>query len=103
MSLISDVREITENINKLHIEDPKISDYWQELTLLLTKDENETLSLLSTIENADIVEDISSVFDDVSFELQSEAFIKCITQLDNQFPEKNLGNAVEAAKNNMMD
>ena len=46
MTLLEEVAKITEKIELLHINDPKIMDYWDEMASLLITSEAETIKLL---------------------------------------------------------
>ncbi|MET1255835.1 hypothetical protein [Aliikangiella maris] len=103
MSLISEIKVIVEQVNKLHPEDPKVYEYWEKLTELLSKDECSTISLLNDLDDSEIVEDLSSVFDDVSKNLQSNDFILCIESLEKRYPDLMLEHMVQAAKDALID
>jgi len=103
MNLLSEVKALVKQVNDLHPEDPKVYEYWDKLTELLSKDENSTISLLSGLDDGDIVEDLSSVFDDISRNLQSREFILCIQTLDKRFPNLMLEHMVQAAKDALIE
>ena len=98
MSLFSEVKGLVEQVNELHPEDPKVYEYWDKLAELLSKDESSTISLLNDLDDGSIVEDLSSVFDDISRNLQSKDFIKCIDSLEKRYPDLMLEHMVQAAK-----
>ncbi|WP_141215576.1 hypothetical protein [Hahella sp. CCB-MM4] len=101
MTLKQKIDGIIRNINVLHKEDPKIYEYWDQLTECLIEDRNETLSFIKAIDNEEVAEDLSTVFDDVALTLQDERFIAAIEELSDKFPEANLSHMVNAAKNNI--
>lgn len=97
-----DEKEILSTINKietLHINDPHIYDYWEELTTLLTKDETATINYLNNCQNPDIIDHISAVFEDISIVFQSNRFIQCLESLPEKFPHLHLHAMILAAKN----
>ncbi|WLQ16696.1 hypothetical protein O5O45_12285 [Hahella aquimaris] len=103
MSLLAEVKSLVVEVNKLHPEDPKVYEYWEKLTELLSKDESSTLSLFNDLDDSDIVEDLSSVFDDVSRNLQSKDFILCIESLERRYPDLMLEHMIQAAKDALID
>jgi len=103
MSILSEVQILTKEINKLHPEDPKIYEYWEKLTVLLSMDESSTISLLNELDDSNIVEDLSSVFDDVSRNLQSKDFIFCIETLENRYPNLMLKHIIQSAKDALIE
>lgn len=102
-TLKDQVNAIIKKIRALHLEDPKISDYWDEMSGLLTKDENATIEFLMSCNDAHTIDDISSSFMDISHKLQSQKFIACLDVLEKKFPEILLKHMVAAAKAYMRD
>lgn len=98
MTLKTEVYSIIDKIKALHPEDPKINDYWDELTEVLSADEQATINFLYSLEDKEAVNHISSVFHDVAYRLQSPAFIKCIESLIPKFPDLILVHMVNWAK-----
>src|SRR5687767_5554759 len=103
MSLAADVYSIVRRIEALHLEDPGIVTYWNELTELLSANEVATIEFLSSLDDEDAVARISSVFDDVAAKLQSQAFIDCIESMVPRFPNLLLRHRVDAARSMMLD
>lgn len=103
MNLLPEVIALVEQVNKLHSEDPKVYEYWDKLTVLLSRDERSTIKLLNCLGDSNILEDLSSVFDDVSRNLQSTDFISCIESLEKRYPELMLEHMVQAAKDALID
>lgn len=103
MSLQTSITLIVKKINGLHPEDPKVYECWGELTELLSRDESSTISLLNGLNDVDVIEDLSSVFDDVAKNLQSKEFIVCIESLQKKHPDLMLEHMVQAAKDTLID
>lgn len=95
--LAEQVSSILSKRKTLHPNDPTVEQYWQELTVLLSKDENATIALLDQ-STADDISWLSEVFEDVSEQLQSKSFIHCIEKLSSKFPELELDEFIEEAK-----
>jgi hypothetical protein len=72
-----------------HPDDPRIYDCWKALVEILVKDEDETIWYISNCD-ADRIEYISEVFDDISEKLQSIKFIECIEQVAIKYPDINM-------------
>jgi hypothetical protein len=103
MSLLSEIKAVVMQVNELHHEDPNVYEYWEKLTELLSRDESSTISMLNDLDDSDVVEDLSSVFDDVSRNLQSKDFILCIESLEIRYPDLMLEHMVQAAKDALID
>jgi len=98
LDLLPKVEEICKKINALHLNDPKIMQYWDELTCVLTEDEKETLFLLENLNDKELIEDISSVFGEISRKLRSMKFVSCVEAMRDRYPELMLEHMVEDAK-----
>lgn len=101
MKLKKQIKDVILKINSLHPEDPKVYEYWEQMTAYLVRNTEATITLIDSINDQVFAEDLSSVFDDVATTLQSEDFIKSIERLSERCPEANLSNMINAAKNNM--
>jgi len=89
-------------IEKLHPEDDyALYKLWDELTELLSVSEKETISFLRNCKDKNIIETVSSVFEDVAFKLQSKKYIEFLEYLEKNNP--NLKQRVKAAKDAMLD
>lgn len=99
MDLLNQVEFVINKIKKLDINDSKVYDYWNELTMILAKNEEATLKFLRETNNESIIDNLSSVFADVSNELKSHNFIIVLDELEKKFPHLLLNHMVEAAKN----
>lgn len=103
MNMLDEVKLVADKIDQLHMNDPRICEYWDELAEILVRDEAATISLLNGLADTELIKDISSVFEEISWGLQSQDFIRCIEALDEKHPELLLGSMVRAAKNTMPD
>ena len=99
MSAIERVEKILEDRRRLHPNDDYgIEIVWNKLTSVLSENESETINFLMNCSKDDVYL-ISEVFEDVSEELQSKNFIKCLRQLDKKYPELNLTSHIDLAEN----
>lgn len=93
----SRIEKIINERKKLHPDDPRVVDKWNELTQIFIRDEESTIAYLNSCckENIDW---ISEVFEDISEQLQSTDFIECIEQLAVKYPDLNLEQDILYAK-----
>jgi hypothetical protein len=97
------ILDIIHKIDSLHIEDPTISLYWSELAQALSEDTKETIDFLDSCTDENVINNISSVFDDISANLQSQEFIKCLYRLEIKFPMLLLHPMIEVASDVIFD
>ena len=91
------VLEVISKINALFIEDTRFPIYWSQLAEVLSEDEQETIKFLDSCNDENVVDNISSVFGDISSVLQSKDFIECIERLQIKFPNLSLKPMIEIA------
>lgn len=96
--MIERITQIVEEIEKLHPNDIKIYEYWDELTNILSKDEQATITYISNCQDKVIISNLSSVFEDIAYNLQSIPFIKELDKLKKKYPDLNLSSMIEIAK-----
>jgi len=96
-----ELTEIIKKIEALHPEDPRIYNYWDELTEVLSANEAETVCFLDHLNDKEIANHISSVFYDTACRLKSAKFITSIEKLVKRFPDLLLVHMVNAAKEAM--
>ncbi|AFY93470.1 hypothetical protein [Chamaesiphon minutus] len=89
--------KIINEIDSLFIEDTRYPIFWNQLTQLLSEDEQETIDFLDSCNDENIINNISSIFDNISSNLQSNKFIKCLKRLEIKFPNLLLYPMIEAA------
>lgn len=95
-----DNNKIEKNIEerkKLHPDDPRVVEKWNELTKIFIQNEESTIVYLNGCckENIDW---ISEIFEDISEQLQSSRFIECIEKLAVKYPDLNLEQDILYAK-----
>ena len=89
-------------IDSLHLEDPSISIYWDELNKLLSEDKKETIDFLDSCNDENVINNISSVFDDISIKLQSQDFIQCLDRLEVKFSNLFIHHMIEVARDSIL-
>ncbi|TKI72130.1 hypothetical protein FC756_03020 [Lysinibacillus mangiferihumi] len=77
--------------------DPRIEQKWEELIVLLSEDENLTLSFLKVCIKTEL-SFLSEVFEEVAYNLQSKKFIELIYCLDQRYPDLNLKRSIQIAE-----
>ena len=102
MGMHEQLVEICEKIYKLHPNDPIISQYWDQLTEILSRSEDETVAYFNDANDKKMIYTVCSVFADVAYELQSQRFIDCIEDVQKRNPDLNLERFIERAKDNML-
>lgn len=91
------IEKIIEERKKMHPDDPRIMEKWDELTQIFIQNEADTIEYLEQCSQESAYW-ISEVFDDIAENLQSVNFIKCIEQLCVKYPDADLKQDVLSAK-----
>lgn len=84
----------------LDMNDPSISNIWDELTLLLSVNLNDTINYLKQCNEKEI-EFLSAIFEDVSYNLNSSEYINELEIINTKFPDLNLDSVIKTAKEYM--
>lgn len=77
--------------------DPKLYDYWNVFTKLLSKDINQTIEFLDGCTENEAYW-LSEVFEDISYKVNSKAFIDCLKRLEEKFPNLDLADDIKTPK-----
>lgn len=93
----SRIEKIINERKKLHPDDPRVVEKWNELTQIFIRDEECTIAYLNSCCKENIYW-ISEVFEDISEQLQSRDFIECIEQLAIKYPDLDLEQDIFYAK-----
>lgn len=75
---------------------PPLDEYWDEIVSLLSQDLAQTKELLFSLE-ADEVERMSGYFEDIAANLQDEAFIDLLKELELKHPGIDIRMGIEWA------
>ncbi|MBC1242593.1 hypothetical protein [Listeria welshimeri] len=98
MELKNEMDAILKKRKGLNINDDfGIEKCWNEMTVLLTQNEDETIDYLNEC-NEDNLYYISEIFEDISEQLQSERFITCLRKLDKKFPKLDMTKDIDIAE-----
>ncbi|PVC66647.1 hypothetical protein C2I27_16870 [Priestia megaterium] len=77
--------------------DPRIEQKWEELIVLLSEDENLTLSFLKVCTKTEL-SFLSEIFEEVAYNLQSKKYIELLYCLDQRYPDLNLKRSMQIAE-----
>lgn len=98
MKLKNEMETILKKRKSLNINDDfGIEKCWNEMTKLLTQNEDETTDYLNKC-NEDDLYYISEIFEDISEKLQSKEFITCLRNLDKKFPKLDMTKDIDIAE-----
>lgn len=79
-SLLKKIKEDVQYMENTHVNDPKTMVLLDEIELLLTKEPQQTVSVLKELDLSSI-EWICSTFEALSYKLLSKDFIDCLDEL----------------------
>lgn len=97
------VKKIIEQRKKMNLNDDKgIERCWNDLIKVFSESEVDTIEYLEKCEMNELYW-ISEIFEDISKNLQSSEFIRCLKRLNNKYPELNMTKDIELAEEYMVD
>jgi len=91
------IKNLIQERSKLHPDDPRIQNYWNLLTKMLSENENDTIEFLNECEESELYW-LSEIFEDISQNLQSINFVKFLHTLKDKFPNLDLDVDIEYAE-----
>ncbi|WP_427181385.1 hypothetical protein [Paenibacillus sp. TC-CSREp1] len=91
-----EVISLVQKRENLHPDDPAIQLIWNELVNLLKQDEESTILFLEQCDKKYLYW-ISEIFEELSAEFQSRAFIDCLLQLQKKYPDLDMEQDIEYA------
>ena len=94
------ITKIIEQIQQKHLNDPTIKDDYLEIISILSTSDERTVTILNEL-NSNQIDSISTIFEEVSANLQSKRFIDCIKKIAKKYPsilniEEHVNWAIEA-------
>ncbi|MCY9546788.1 hypothetical protein [Lysinibacillus xylanilyticus] len=90
------ITNIIEKMKELHINDPAIENYWNQLVLEFNA-EKDTIHFLDTCTEEE-ASWISSIFDDLAHVFQSKEYADCLKRLDKKYPNLLIAHDIELAE-----
>lgn len=91
------IKNLIQERSKLHPDDPRIQNYWNLLTKMLSENENDTIEFLNECEESELYW-LSEIFEDISQNLRSINFVKFLHTLKDKFPSLDLDVDIEYAE-----
>ncbi len=97
-----EITKVIECRKNLNINDSMgIQKCWDEIVDILSENEEDSIQYLDNCEKDELYW-ISEVFEDISENLQSQLFIKCLRRLDEKFPELEMTKDIDLAEEYIM-
>ncbi|GIP58306.1 hypothetical protein MKX50_01615 [Paenibacillus sp. FSL W8-0186] len=94
---VSHVKDLLKERSELELNNPKLYDYWTAFTELLSRDIDQTIEFLDSCTEEEIYW-LSEVFEDISYKVNSRAFIDCLKRLENKYPNIDLADDIKSAE-----
>ncbi|MET3195194.1 hypothetical protein [Bacillus sp. OAE603] len=91
------VRKLIEERSNHDMNDPKIYEYWDRITELLSINVIETINYLNSCSEKEIYW-ISEIFEDISAKVSSIDYIECLKKLDKKYPNLMLSKDIKIAE-----
>lgn len=83
------IKDLIKELEKLHPDDPRIKDYWEQLTKEMSISEAEAIEFISNCNEHEVYW-LSAIFEDVSLNLQSRRFIDVLKEIQKKYPQLDL-------------
>jgi hypothetical protein len=83
--LESKINELIIHIEKLHVNDPDIIDYYNKIKDLLLDNERETINLLYTYENKNMIPHVVAFFENVADKFPSQELLHILESLAKEY------------------
>ncbi|MEO2256105.1 hypothetical protein ABGV43_04155 [Paenibacillus amylolyticus] len=94
--MIQEAREVIRKRAALHMNDPVIEQYRDELINILSQNEDETIQFLKNCSKDELIW-VSEVFEEIAYNLQSAEYINTLKECDKKYPELKLTNIIKTA------
>jgi hypothetical protein len=93
---LREVNSLVQKRGSLHPDDPAIQFIWHDLVNLLKSNEESTIAFLEQSKEAELYW-LCEIFEDLSAEFQSRAFIHCLLELQKKYPDLDMEQDIEYA------
>lgn len=90
------VNSLVQKRENLHPDDPAIQFIWHDLVNLLKSNEESAIALLEQSKETELYW-LCEIFEDLSAEFQSRAFIHCLLELQKKYPDLDMKQDIEYA------
>ncbi|NRR03389.1 hypothetical protein HP570_14310 [Brevibacillus sp. RS1.1] len=94
------IKQLIKERSELHLNDPKVYDFWERLTELLSANTLETIEFFEACTEQEAYW-LSEIFEDISARVNSRDFIECIKRVDRKYPELQLSKDIRVAEDFM--
>ncbi|WP_379000770.1 hypothetical protein [Metabacillus niabensis] len=91
------VKSLIIERSKLHMNDPKVYEYWGKLTELLSRNVEDTINYLNHCSEEEIYW-LSEIFEDISAKVNCQKYIECLKKLDKKYSNLNLSMDIKVAE-----
>jgi hypothetical protein len=91
-----EVKEIIRKRAVLHMNDPVIEKYREELIHILSQNEKDTIDFLKKCSKEEALW-VSEVFEEIAYHLQSVEYINTLKGVDQKYPELKLNDTIKTA------
>lgn len=94
---VSHIKKLLKERSELELNNPKLYDYWAAFTELLSRDIDQNIEFLDRCTEDEIYW-LGEVFEDISYQVNSRAFIDCLKRLEKKYPDLDLANDIKTAE-----
>ncbi|NTU19573.1 hypothetical protein HPY28_04465 [Brevibacillus sp. HB1.2] len=91
------IKRLIKERSELHLNDPKVYEFWGKLTEILSANVLETIEFFDTCTEQEAYW-LSEIFEDISARVNSQDFIECIKRVDRKYPELLLAKDIKVAE-----
>ena len=92
-----EVKTLIHERSVLHINDPRISDYWTQIVEVLENDEQIMIEVLNKCTETEIYW-LCEIFDDIAFKFPTTKYINTLLEIQKKYPEIDMTVDIEFAK-----
>lgn len=93
---LREVNSLLQKRGNLHPDDPAIQFIWHDLVNLLKSNEESAIAFLGQSKETELYW-LCEIFEDLSAEFQSQAFIHCLLELQKKYPDLDMEQDIEYA------
>lgn len=91
------IKTLIKERSELEPNDPKVYEYWERMTELLSVSIVETILFFNTCSEQEVYW-LSEIFEDIAYKVNSMEFIQCLKRLDKKYPDLDLSYDIKIAE-----
>lgn len=96
--MMNEVKQLIDERRKLNDEDDyNIEKCRNKLINILSQNISQTINIFDKLTSNEVLY-ASEIFEEVSFNLQSVEFIKCLNRISKKYPKLNIRDSIEVAE-----